>query len=302
MVLEWALGHTEVTFHASRNSVSLATKSGDLSDWYSLCRRAIPPCQLNGLIFNGHLQTFGVVFDRPKLPIYYKRWVFQQENTLFPGQFAVDFVVNPNEDRGDGLPENTTNFTEEEFDKLGSLDSKPMLVILHGVSGGSHESYLRHALVPFVCGNEREWEACVVNSRGCAHSNLSTGLLYNARATWDFRQTVNWLRQMFPNRPLFGVGYSMGANILIHVRSIQNAHFAISDQVLNLAVSCRRRQKLPPPSGCILLESVEFRSTAPSSPEFIRYARGVFSRSNKGIEEVSSKVCNSHFLTCYQAF
>jgi predicted alpha/beta-fold hydrolase len=45
-------------------------------------------------------------------------------------------------------------------------------------------------------------------------SKITSSVLYNARATWDCRQTVSWLRKKFPNRPLFGIGFSLGANIL----------------------------------------------------------------------------------------
>ena len=91
-----------------------------------------------------------------------------------------------------------------------------MLVTLHGLSGGSHELYLRHVLEPlFKAG----WEACVVTSRGCAMSKITSGVLYNARSTWDLRQVVKWLRETFPRRPLFGIGYSMGANIMTNVRT-----------------------------------------------------------------------------------
>lgn len=96
-----------------------------------------------------------------------------------------------------------------------------MLVALHGLSGGSHELYLRHVIAPLVkSGGDGDggWEACVVNSRGCANSKITTGVLYNARATWDVRQAVGWLRKTFPNRPLFGIGFSLGANILTNVR------------------------------------------------------------------------------------
>ncbi|KKO99605.1 hypothetical protein THAR02_08277 [Trichoderma harzianum] len=106
-------------------------------------------------------------------------------------------------------------FTKEEFENIGSLDSKPMLVVLHGMNGGSGEAYLRRSLMPFINGGE-EWEACVVNSRGCAGSQLGNGILYNARSTWDLRQIVEWLQQKFPNRPLFALGFSMGANMLVH--------------------------------------------------------------------------------------
>lgn len=104
---------------------------------------------------------------------------------------------------------------------MSSSDSTPMLVILHGLSGGSHELYLRAAIAPLLVPDadadpdtNPRWEACVVNSRGCANSHITTNLLYNARATWDVRQTVRWLREAFPNRPLFGLGFSLGASML----------------------------------------------------------------------------------------
>ena len=149
------------------------------------------------------------------VPIYYKRRIFSAEDPSFAGTFAVDFVVKPNVGTDESLPPRTTYYKDVEFDEIGSMDTKPMLVVLHGLSGGSHEIYLRHVMRPIV---DAGWEACVVNSRGCAKSKITTGVLYNARATWDVRQVVKWLRKTFPNRPLFGIGYSLGANILVNVR------------------------------------------------------------------------------------
>lgn len=68
----------------------------------------------------------------------------------------------------------------------------------------------------------------MVNSRGCAKSKITTGVLYNARATWDVRQVVHWLRKTFPNRPLFGIGFSLGANILVNVRVIDRIQLVLS--------------------------------------------------------------------------
>ena len=221
-MLQWLTGYSEVAFHASESSAALTQKTGESTTWAEVCKLAIPPSYTCPVLQNGHVQTVRIMLDRPRLPIYYKRWMFQQRDTHFPGQFAVDFVAEPGKEfpgkEFDGCPPTQTiDLTEDEFSQLGSLDSKPMLVILHGMNGGSHESYLRRTIMPFVC-NGGGWEACIVNSRGCANSQLEGGLLYNARSTWDYRQTVNWLRDNFPNRPLFGLGFSMGGNILIHVR------------------------------------------------------------------------------------
>ena len=148
--------------------------------------------------------------------MYYKRRVFNAEDSRYGGSFAVDFTVPEHHDRNDhSLPPRTAYFTDEEFLNLSSTDTEPLLVTLHGLSGGSHELYLRAVLKPMV---DAGWKACVVNSRGCARSKITSGILFNARATWDVRQTVRVLRRMFPNRPLYGIGFSLGANILTNVR------------------------------------------------------------------------------------
>ena len=159
---------------------------------------------------------------RDDIPVYYKRKVFEAEDAAFAGSFAVDFVVEPYDDNTKedaSLPPRTTYYDDADFERLGSLDEKPMLVALHGLSGGSHEIYLRSVLWQIM---QQEWEVCVVNSRGCALSAITSGVLYNARSTWDLRQVVEWLAKMFPNRPLFGVGFSLGANILVNVRTADN--------------------------------------------------------------------------------
>lgn len=148
-------------------------------------------------------------------PVHYKRHLFESTHSVYPGQFAVDFVVSKEESAkskvDETLPERTTFYTKEEFEGIGSDDDKPMLVCLHGLSGGSYEVYLRQVVAPIT---EAGWESCVVNGRGCALSKITTSCLFNARVTWDLRQTIKYLRKTFPNRPLYGVGFSLGANIL----------------------------------------------------------------------------------------
>lgn len=235
-LLSWMRPGGRVSFyHAKDNSLRLtrkAAKAGgaEQTTLTELCQKATPTkLQLNPFLFNGHLQTAWTVVKFDNVPVYYKRRVLHANNPALKGHFAVDFVTKPYEvpqdgpttdperkyTLPDGLPERTSFFTDDEFAALPSDDTKPMLVVLHGLSGGSHELYLRHVLHPLIA--DGTWEACVVNSRGCAQTNISSGVLYNARATWDVRQAVKWLREMFPNRPLFGIGFSLGANILTNV-------------------------------------------------------------------------------------
>lgn len=182
----WGLfGYAKLRFHSHRSPIDLPSKDhADPINLLDLCKRVTPTaCRLNALLFNGHLQTFWTaVKSRRDVVIFYKRHVFVADDPAVAGTFAVDFVVGPNNEAVDGsLPPRTTYYTDSGFGEIGSMDAKPMLVTLHGLSGGSHEVYLRHVLKPMV---DAGWEACVVNSRGCAMSKITTGVLYNARATW----------------------------------------------------------------------------------------------------------------------
>ncbi|KKY21976.1 putative alpha beta fold family [Phaeomoniella chlamydospora] len=248
-LLRRLLSRAETTYHHSPNgTIKLRLKDQSegttrLVDFSKFVSNLLPSCNLNPILFNGHLQTIWTV-AKPgdNVPIYYKRRIFDQEDQGYAGSFAVDFVVDPYDEaearakataetsslaedggeRDTGLPPRTTYLADAEWKVLDQGDSEsitPMLVVLHGLSGGSHEIYLRHVLYPLVYPSDssptrQKWEACVINSRGCAGSKITSNILYNARATWDVRQVVRWLKERYPKRPLFGVGFSLGANIL----------------------------------------------------------------------------------------
>lgn len=217
--MDW-LGRAAVAFHHSPNPVSILGRDGRRTDLASICRAVTPPCRLNPLLFNGHAQTIWTATKRHGPKVFYRRRTFEADHRTYRGSFAVDFVVDPFDEVDKGLPPRTAYFTEAAWNALPSDDQRPMLLVLHGLSGGSHEIYLRYAIEPLLKG-AREWDVCVVNSRGCAGSKITSGVLYNARATWDMRQVVKWARETFPNRPLFGLGFSLGANILTNVSEVE---------------------------------------------------------------------------------
>ncbi|KAI0525695.1 Alpha/Beta hydrolase protein [Xylaria bambusicola] len=209
--MEW-FGRARIQFTTAPKSLALKDNEGNTTSLLQVCRDTVPRCQLNPLLFNGHLQTVWTATAEHGPHVHYKRRIFEADHVQFKGTFAVDFVTAPSGDSDESLPPRTTYFSKEELANMGSDDSRPMLVILHGLTGGSHEVYLRYAIKSLI--DEGKWEMCVVNSRGCAKSKITTGLFYNARATWDTRTVVKWLRKMYPNRPLFGLGFSLGANII----------------------------------------------------------------------------------------
>jgi predicted alpha/beta-fold hydrolase len=149
--MEW-LGHARITFTHSPIPLNLKNKDGSTTDLLTICEESTPPCRLNPLLFNGHLQTMWTAIKNDGPPLHYKRKVFEAEDPAYEGSFAVDFVTQPFSESDDTLPIRTVFFSDEEFAGIGSLDNRPMLVTLHGLSGGSYENYLyvvrtsRHAL------------------------------------------------------------------------------------------------------------------------------------------------------------
>lgn len=55
--LSWVLGRARVSFTNCAEPVTIVTKSGQSIPLPDLVKDVTPPCHLNPLLFNGHLQT-----------------------------------------------------------------------------------------------------------------------------------------------------------------------------------------------------------------------------------------------------
>ncbi|KAJ5022946.1 hypothetical protein J3E73DRAFT_393337 [Bipolaris maydis] len=181
----WAL---RVSFYHSDHSISLTNRSNHLVTLPDLCKDSTPPYQPSIIAFNGHLQTIWTALRRTGVFVRDKRKMFKSEDDLYPGTFAVDFVSQDESEtmeEDSSLPPHITYYGDHSA-PFGSFDSKTMVIALHGVAGVSHERCIKHVLAPLVASG---WEACVVVSRGCGGTDLTSPLLYNARSTWDLKQT-----------------------------------------------------------------------------------------------------------------
>ncbi|KAH0583899.1 hypothetical protein H2248_009492 [Termitomyces sp. 'cryptogamus'] len=96
-------------------------------------------------------------------------------------------------------------------------DDTPIIIVKHGLTGGSYEPYVRavlsHACAPAEKGG-LGFRAVVVNFRGCAGVPITSPQLYSAGHTDDLRQAVFYIAHKYPNAPLLGLGFSLGANVL----------------------------------------------------------------------------------------
>ncbi|WFD07662.1 hypothetical protein MVES1_003031 [Malassezia vespertilionis] len=146
----------------------------------------------------GHLQTvYSAAADFSTIDqVQYKRKVFL---TPDGGTIAVD-IAPP------ALAE-----------PVQASEDVPTVVILHGLTGGSHESYVRNCVAHFVrpkdqggCG----FRCVVVNSRGCADTPVTSPQLYSAANISDLESALLLLTHMFPQSLMTGIGFSLGGAIL----------------------------------------------------------------------------------------
>ncbi|KAI0357834.1 AB-hydrolase YheT [Trametes cingulata] len=157
-----------------------------------------PEAAFNGVWWlpGGHLQTmYCSVGDFTKVdPVVYERKLLQ-----LPDEGIVAVDVSP-------------PFTSEPIAK-----GENVLLVAHGLTGGSHEAYVR-ALVARVTQSKQTgglgFRAVVLNFRGCNGTPLTTPRLYHAGSSDDIRHVVLWISHTFPECRLYGAGFSLGGNIL----------------------------------------------------------------------------------------
>ncbi|KAJ3164462.1 hypothetical protein HDU88_005339 [Geranomyces variabilis] len=145
-------------------------------------------------LFNGHLQTIYAAFfaERSARQVNYHR-----ELLYFPdgGNVALDWH---NAETSPATPST-------------SEDTTPILVITHGLTGGSHESYVRDLVYESA---RRGYRSVVVNFRGCAESELTSQQLYCGAYTKDLQAAVAFITRRYPLAPKMAAGFSLGANVL----------------------------------------------------------------------------------------
>ena len=104
----------------------------------------------------------------------------------------------------------------------------PLVLLIHGVSGSAQSVYVRG----MIKGLFEDGMGCVgISLRSAGNIHNKTAKAYHAGETEDLRAIVIALKRRFPNRPLIGVGFSLGGSILLNYLSKYN------DFILGCAIS-----------------------------------------------------------------
>lgn len=111
----------------------------------------------------------------------------------------------------------------------------PTVVIAHGLTGGSHESYVRN-VVEWVVKPRAEGglggRAVVSNYRGCAGTKITSPQFYSAGYTGDYHTVVSYVHSQFPASPLVGAGFSLGASVLARYMGEEGERCALTGGVV----------------------------------------------------------------------
>lgn len=196
---------------------------------------------VNPLLSSGHSQTAYTALNKFENvdQVHYKRRIYPVESDkLFyevkgdkmpydrwegKSTFAVDYVVNP--EASDAKHEQfrppsqkfnlppRTEFMNPDHEQALLDNDKPLVVALHGLAGGSFESYLRAFMIKVT--GEFGFDGLVLNARGCANHTITSPQLFCALWTNDLRYLVNeHIRKKWPNKKIFLVGFSLGGSII----------------------------------------------------------------------------------------
>lgn len=242
--LHWGYNGT-VTQYCSNETVSLALKDGNTkTDLQHFVSQNIPELKngakfrLNAMLFSGYLQTMylnGANLSK-KYQVFYGREVI---NFSDGGVCSADWVQNtwPEKYEFDSVTGNynKNKFIEDEKEShldnwprlhprikfLSSkeleqthIDKRPLVLVLHGLAGGSHEPYVRSVTNELSKIDNEKFQVVVLNSRGCARSKITTRMLFTAFYTKDIEEFLIQQKKRSPERKIYAVGFSFGATLL----------------------------------------------------------------------------------------
>jgi predicted alpha/beta-fold hydrolase len=95
-----------------------------------------------------------------------------------------------------------------------------LLVILHGLTGGSETSYIKEIVDEYK--KLEGFKIVVVNYRGINGTPLITPAIYHAGYTEDIHTALCYIKGKYPDLNCYAMGTSMGANILTKLFALTN--------------------------------------------------------------------------------
>ncbi len=99
-----------------------------------------------------------------------------------------------------------------EWDWYDAGNGTPIVVLLHGLEGSSKRYYVVESIKKLV---QNGFSTAALNFRSCGPHMNKTARFYHSGETGDIRLFVSYLQEKYPDRLIYAVGYSLGANALL---------------------------------------------------------------------------------------
>ena len=176
----------------ARRVVPMVPELSRWDNWYSA------PFTLR----NGHVHTIAASQLRATAGVEYSRQLLP---TPDGGTLALDLLVAADTSDPDKSSSPAKSHAVEIEDKTRFVEqlpprdpSRPFLLLVSGLGGGSQDTYVRSMAVNAAT---RGWQVGVINMRGCGGSPVTSPRFFSAfrGATDDVRLAVQWVREEWPS-------------------------------------------------------------------------------------------------------
>ncbi|XP_022966858.1 embryogenesis-associated protein EMB8-like [Cucurbita maxima] len=201
-------------FHAfAGDRVSIVASDADFyQSVVSKCRILHGRFSSTPWLCSPHLQTIFLSIVGKCPPVSYKRQLFRVPDG---GTIALDWLRG-SDVKCDGYDVNVSTSDNEKI---------PTVIVIPGLTSDSTAAYIKHLAFRIA---KRGWNVVVSNHRGLGGISLTSERVYNAAWTEDIRRVVGHIHSQHPEVPLFVVGTSIGANVLVKYLGEDGANVPIS--------------------------------------------------------------------------
>ncbi|KAI3448346.1 hypothetical protein Pfo_005011 [Paulownia fortunei] len=146
-----------------------------------------------------HLQTVFLHYFGNAPVVNYRRQIF---TTSDGGTLALDWVKNAE------VKKQATQVN----DAVQQDDKNPIIIIIPGLTSDSDSAYVKHLAFTMA---KHGWNVVVSNHRGLGGVSITSDCFYNGGWTEDVRKVIDHVHCQYLEAPLYVVGTSIGANILV---------------------------------------------------------------------------------------
>lgn len=165
----------------------------------------------------GHLQTIAAALLHKTPRIHYHRERWELEDGDFIDVDWVNTRAKPEIKRPHKrVPFARAPYAQAPFTSTPVLEqagcATPVLIIFHGLEGSSQSHYAQSLL---AAASAIGWQGALIHFRGCSGEPNRLPRFYYAGESQEIDRLLLRVRSMYPENPLYAVGYSLGGNALL---------------------------------------------------------------------------------------